>query len=127
MPQFIVKLSEGQQSWYLLHSTVVDAPITYGMSLDQFKKFYQEEYGRQGMEELEKRLARVEAKGTSSMMHASAEDAIDWNRAGKDGTCLSIQQIIDFYCKHPEWKTQEEFEAYDKGPRPMGKKMTDDD
>lgn len=126
MPRYIVKLSEGEQSWYMEWSTVVDAPITYGMSLDQFKKFYQEQYGRRGMGELDERLERVEAKGTSSHGHTSAEDTIDWNRAGENETCLSVQQIVDFWCKHPDWQSQEEFDNYDKGPRPLGKELVDE-
>lgn len=94
----ILKLSEGKKSWYLEWSTVVDAPVSFGMTLGQFKKFYQEEYGRSSMDELERRLERVEEKGTSSLIHASADDLISYNRAGKNETILSKQQLIDVYC-----------------------------
>lgn len=98
MPRFICKVAEGDQVWYLEWSTVVDAPVTFGMSLEDFKAYYKDEYGRSSLDELEKRLERVEAKGTSSMIHDSAEDVMDWNRAGKDGSSLSRQQLIDVYC-----------------------------
>ena len=63
MPRFIVKLSEGDKEWYMEWSTVVDAPVTYGMSLEEFNKYYQEENGLRGMEDLPKRMERVKARG----------------------------------------------------------------
>lgn len=110
MPRFICKITDNDQSWYLEWSTVVDAPVTYGMTLEEFKEYYKDEYGRQGMGDLDKRLERVEAKGTSSLMHDSAEDVMDWNRAGKDGSSLSRQQLIDVYCTR----------IIPEGERPMG-------
>jgi hypothetical protein len=98
MSRFICKITEEDKIWYLEWSTIVDAPVTYGMSLEKFKEFYQAEYGRSSLSELATRLERVEAKGTSSFMHDSAEDVMDWNRAGKDGSSLSRQQLIDVYC-----------------------------
>lgn len=98
MPRFICKITDKEQSWYLEWSTVVDAPVTFGMSLEEFKEYYKDEYGRQGMQDLDKRLERVEEKGTSSMMHSSVSELISWNRAGKDGSILTKQQLIDVYC-----------------------------
>jgi hypothetical protein len=98
MSRLIIKLQQDNQSWYLEWSSIVDAPTTYGMSLDEFKEFYREEYGRQSVKELEERLERVEQKGTSSMMHESADDVISFNRAGQKESKLSKQQIIDVYC-----------------------------
>jgi hypothetical protein len=121
MPRYIVKLTEDDKSWYMEWSTVVDAPRTFGMSLEEFKEYYKEEYGRSSLQELEDRLKRVEERGTSCMLDKSAEDTISWNRAGKDETNLSIKQIIDFYCKLPELKTDEEFKAYEE-TKPRGKK-----
>jgi hypothetical protein len=98
MAHFICKIVEENQLWYFEWSTVVDAPITFGMSLEEFKKYYKEEYGRKGMDDLEQRLERVEEKGTSSRIHKSVDDLIDYNRAGQRGSSLSRQQLIDVYC-----------------------------
>jgi hypothetical protein len=98
MPRYICKFTNEDQAWYLEWSTVVDAPVTYGMSLDEFKEYYKNEYGRQGLGELETRLERVEVKGTSSLMYDSLDDLISYNKAGQKGTSLSKQQIIDVYC-----------------------------
>lgn len=100
MPRYIVKLVDKKENkdYYMEWSTVVDAPVTYGMGLEEFKAYYKDEYGKQGMDGLDERLTRVNEKGTSAMMYDSAEDLIEFNRAGKDGTCLTFEQIIAEYC-----------------------------
>lgn len=37
MGRAIIKLNDGKRDWYLEWSTVVDAPVTYGMSLKGLK------------------------------------------------------------------------------------------
>jgi len=98
MPRYICKIANDECAWYLEWSTVVDAPVTFGMSLEEFKEYYKDEYGRQGIEDLDRRLERVEAKGISAFNYDSVDDLIGWNRAGKDESCLSKQQLIDVYC-----------------------------
>ena len=97
MPRYIIKLSDNNKDWYLEWSTIVDAPVTYGMSLVDFKAFYKEEYGNQGMEKLEERLKRVEKQGTSAL-YCSVDGLISYNRAGPKESSLSKQEIIDIYC-----------------------------
>jgi hypothetical protein len=125
MPRYIVKLQENDKEWYMEWSTVVDAPVTFGMSLEEFNDYYKEEYGRQGFGDLSQRMERVNQKGTSSLAHSSAQDTISWNRAGKNGTCVSVQQIIDFWCKTPDFKSEKECQEYEK-TRPLGKELEDD-
>ena len=95
MPRMIVKLDDHYLEW----STVVDAPVTFGMTLEEFTEYYQAEYGRSGMREFEDRMERVQEKGTSAFLYDSADDLIAHNRAGKNETCLSKEQIIDYYCR----------------------------
>jgi hypothetical protein len=97
MGVFILKLDTPSGPRYLDYSTVIDAPITYGVTLRKFKTYYRKEHGLAGMKELETRLARVEEKGTSSLIHDSIADVIEHNRAGKDGTRLTLEQFTDFY------------------------------
>lgn len=94
MPRYIVKL----KNHYLEYSTIVDAPVTWGMPLEEFKKYYQQEYGLDGMRSLPERLERVEAKGTSSQLDDSAEDCLSCNRAGPDETELTVDEIYQAYC-----------------------------
>lgn len=98
MPTYIIKLDTPVGPRYMAWSTIVDAPVTYGLTLEEFKSYYQEEYGRQGMFELDGRLDRVERFGTSCRYGRNADELIKHNRAGKDETCLSRDQIIDYYC-----------------------------
>lgn len=116
MGRSIIKLTEGEQSWYMEWSSIVDAPVTYGMPLEEFREYYRDEYGRSGNEDLESRLKRVEEFGTSHRGYDSAEKHVNINRAGKNETSLTYQQVIEFYCKSrdeskiPVGKTWEELE-----------------
>lgn len=102
MPKAIIKLHDAAtgKEYYLEWSTVVDAPVTYGMSLDEFKGYYREEYGNDGMKHLDERLARVEASRCSSHLYSLA-DLIDMNRAGPDEANATLGQIIEHYCRNP--------------------------
>ena len=90
----IIKLGD----YYLEWSTIVDAPVTFGMSLEDFKEYYRWQYGEQGMSELDMRLKRVDAKGTSSFNDVDVDDTISWNRAGPDESCLSRDELYQAYC-----------------------------
>ena len=93
MSHFIIKLQE----WYFNWSSVVDAPITYRMTLEELTAYIQFQYGEQGARELSKRLDRVERKGTSAFLYESAEEVISGNRAGENETELTLDEIIDQY------------------------------
>lgn len=66
MPSFIMKLTDERENkdYYLMWSTIVDAPITWGMALEQFKNWYLRECGK--IEELNERLKRADKKGISA-------------------------------------------------------------
>ena len=94
MGRFIVK----QEDFYFEWSAIVDAPVTFGMKLDEFREYYKERYGTEGMEGLQERLDRVGKNGTSSFMSDSAEDEMEANRAGPDECELSCSEIFQAYC-----------------------------
>lgn len=99
MPRYIIKLSHEGQDYYMEWSTIVDAPATYGMPLDEFRQYYQEEYGRSSLDELERRLVRVESTGTSCRLPGSTVDSlIEGNHAGNDEASLTKQEIIQKFC-----------------------------
>ena len=99
MSQNIIKLKDSNTSteYYLIWSTIVDAPITDGMSLDELKTWYKRRHGTQGMKDLPERLSRVEKTGTSSRVESLA-DLISVNRAGKNQGEISLEEIINIYC-----------------------------
>ena len=116
MPRYIIRLHDDQdgQDYLLEWSTIVDAPITYGLSWEEFQEHYREEYGRRSFEmELPERMARVDATGTSSRLHDSVDAVISFNHAGPNETCLSKEQIIERYCRNREQtQVQEEHEQW---------------
>jgi|SRR5208337_1703752 len=105
MPAYICKVEAAGRDYYFEFSTVVDAPVTFGMTRREFEEYYCKEYGNYALEsgEFQDRMKRVEAKGTSSHMHASAEEVLSVNRAGKNETRLTVAQLIDAYCVHIDW------------------------
>ena len=78
---------------YFEWSSVVDAPVTSGMTLDEFKKYYRDEYGRHGFEGLAKRLEKVELESTTDPF-CTIEELIQTNRCGPRGGAVSRETII---------------------------------
>lgn len=111
MGSYIVKLEDK----YLVWSSTVDAPVTFGMTLDEFREYYKEEHGREGLRELPFRLERVDAKGTSAHDDENANDTIWLNRAGPDETVLHREEIIEFYIRRREDPTAKALAAFRKG------------
>lgn len=111
MPSYIVKLDRK----YLVWSTISDAPETYGMTLDDFREYYREKYGSDGMQRLPERLARVDAKGTSAIDDDCANDTIWLNRAGPKETKLHVDEIVEFYVRRGEEPTEEALAAFREG------------
>lgn len=101
MGRFTIKIKDK----YFEYSTVVDAPITPGLSLEEYKEWYKEEYGNSKMDDLEIMLKRVEEKGTSNYYDKNLQDSISNNRAGLVNgreKKLTANQIYDLYKKEPE-------------------------
>jgi len=93
MSRYIIKIKDKYFEW----STIVDAPITNGMSLSEFRSYYQSEYGENGMKNLDERLKLVEAKGISSILDHNLEEFIKYNHAGDNETRLSMNEIYEKY------------------------------
>lgn len=105
MPSYIVKLEGGVDGapdggpWYMEWSTIVDAPTSDGMPLEEFKRHYRALYGERGAAELPVRLARVERNGTSAAWRAmSVRELIAGNRAGAGESELSYAELVRVYC-----------------------------
>jgi hypothetical protein len=94
MSRYIVKIKD----YYLDWSTIVDAPITFGLVLEEFNKYYKEEYGRVGMLNLPERLNVADKKGTSALDYDDLEDLVTFNRAGPEESCLTLDEIYSAYC-----------------------------
>jgi len=101
MGRIIIKL----KGWYFIWSTVVDAPITYKMTIDEITDYIRFQNGEEGVRLLPERLKRVEEKGTSSYVYKSVEAVIRCNRSGKNESNLSLENFISIYID----ETMEEF------------------
>lgn len=100
MPRFIIKMEKDGDERFLEWSTVVDSPVTYGMTYDEFLEFYQREYGISRMDDLlgeRGRMARVWKHGTSERGADSVHDTITPNRAGENETELDYDGIWQTY------------------------------
>ena len=98
MGSFILKTPHPVRP-YLEWSTIMDAPITRGMSEEELRDHVKEEYGNEGLSRLPQRMARVREKGVSSYEDESPTEAISLNRAGEKETRLTMDQIVDYYCE----------------------------
>ncbi len=76
MPSYIIKV----EGYYCDYSTVVDAITCIYRDLQELKDYTLEMRGKHGLAELEERLVRVEAKGTSCVMDDSVEETLAGNR-----------------------------------------------
>ena len=91
MGRAIVKIKDK----YFVWSSIVDAPITYGMTVAELKAWHKLEYGKSV--DVEQRLKRVEERGTSYIDCRSVEEVIRMNRAGDNETCLTADEIYEKY------------------------------
>jgi hypothetical protein len=91
MAHHIIKLGEHYLTW----STVVEAPVSRGMNLDDFKRYYQARYVSTDTLDIE--LALVEVRGVSTIVD-DLDSLISCNRAGDKERHLTISELIKKYC-----------------------------
>lgn len=100
MGTYIVKIPCDGIEYYLEWSSIVDAPVTHGMTIEEFTEHYKEKYGSDGLSKLDDRLRRVHETGTSdAVCREPVEEWIKNNRAGDNETELTLDQIVDEYIR----------------------------
>jgi hypothetical protein len=97
MPRAIIKIKDKYFEW----STVVDAPVTNGMTEAELLEYVKERHGSEGLRQLPERLARVRANGTSFHAYGNLDELLKLNRAGDGETCLTKDEIYAKYAKPP--------------------------
>ena len=95
MGHCIIKIKDCYLEW----SSVVDAPVSRGVGRAEFEKYYRRVYGKRGAYDLSKRLDRADEFGVADNGWGTVDDVIEFNRAGKDGTCLTLDEIYTQYCQ----------------------------
>ena len=95
MGSFICMFQEGGYEVWFKWSTIVDAPTIIFHNIQDLESWYQKEFGFAGMRELPARIERARKTGTSA--HGSdLESLMTHNRAGKDETTLSNEDLKDW-------------------------------
>lgn len=94
MPKYIVKLKDNYLEW----STVSDSPTTRGMTREQMRQYLLEKGQREVEAEVESRLMRVDMHGSSAVPPETAEDIMTVNRAGKNESRLTLDEIYERCC-----------------------------
>lgn len=77
---------------YLIWSSIVDAPITYGATLEQIRNYWKEEHGRRGLEDLDRDIFNNPDSWWTDLREVSGA-----NRAGEGETKLTDEQIVKHY------------------------------
>lgn len=107
MGRAIIKLNDGKRDWYLEWSTVVDAPVSYGMNRVEAMDYLTSRGGLfcppSTREQAEASLQRADKTGTSWFnVPRNVEETIACNRAGPNETELTREEIIKTYCDQSE-------------------------
>jgi len=100
MGKLIMRITDDRDNidYYFEWSTMVDAPVTYGMSLENFKRYYETEYGRSSLIDLESRLKRVELTGCSSLIGETFDNCLRLAQA--NGSKFTKIDILDTFRIH---------------------------
>mgnify|MGYP001128230156 CR=1 FL=1 len=98
MSKAIIKLTDKQTNndYYLIWSTIVDAPVSYGMSYDKCVKLFIKDFTDLELLHLSNYLTKL--KETGSTANLSIEELLEFNKAGANGEKLSSDEIIQDYC-----------------------------
>ena len=78
---------------YFEWSLVSDTLVTRAMTGDELRAYVFAEYGAPGLEGLGDRVARADASGTSTLDGDTLRGTVRFNRAGPDGSTLSLEQF----------------------------------
>lgn len=96
MPTYIIKLSDKDRDYYFDWSTIVDAPVSKPMVLDEYKEYYSNKYGTEGMRELPERLARCDKFGYSGYSQDWLKDILSNNKASGSGKHMTKKQLTEW-------------------------------
>lgn len=95
MGRCLIKIKDLYFEW----STVVDAPVTYGMTLDELKAYIKEERGNDGLKELPRHLENIDRQGTAMQTNYTLAELVANNRAGENEKRISLDAIYKRYAK----------------------------
>jgi len=87
-----------KKEYYMFErSTIVDAPTTYILTIDEYLKFYKEMYWDIWLENLDVEYLKKHWSIWIPCRYKNVRDLVKWNRAWKNETTLSYKKLIDAY------------------------------
>ena len=107
MPTYVVKLPDPKDgaAYWLAWSTITDSPLCNGMSLEEFLVWYLWTYipGPVTVRAVREQLATADRHGVSCYpKYSGVPELIAANRAGENEIELTLEEILDKYCRRKE-------------------------
>jgi len=103
MGRYIIQIKDdaNKKDYFLEWSTIVEAPVTYGLSLEEFKEYYRHEYGESGMRELPALLEMVKQSGTSLYPpYDNLDDTLKTYDLNRDKVGDQKEYILENFCRN---------------------------
>lgn len=117
MGKCIYKVDDNGKERFIVWSSVVDGPVTFALTAEEIEAYLVEEAVERAKRDVREMLERTRRTGTSSYDGGSLADEGGANRAGPDETCLSADELFEFYVRRKEDPTKMTLAAYRKGRR----------
>lgn len=93
---------------YNLYNTVSNNfMFKKGININLLKVFIRNEYGSSGLRRLDSKLERIHLNGHSSIKDETLKELLYYNRAGEDGSYLTIEECISQFLSTPNKKENE--------------------
>ena len=100
MGRCLIKIRDRYFEW----STIVDAPVTCAMTEEELRAHIKARYGEGGTAVLDKRIAACNERGTSMERDLTLDDVLSYNRAGRDETELTADEIYAGYASEAAYE-----------------------
>lgn len=105
MPRLCIKIHDEKfnKDYYLEWSSVVDSFITHGMSKEEYREYFINEYGNQYADQIDSYIERIEKTGSSSRTgFATLYSILKFNCCGENDETLTLEEILDQYCRNTD-------------------------
>lgn len=107
MGKAIIKIKDKLFLW----STIVDAPVTYGLTPEEMEEVFIEDAVEKAKQDFKSSMKSVDQKGHAFNPFPgknTVKDIVSLNRAGPDETRLTMEEIYEAYAEPPDDDEEEE-------------------
>lgn len=102
MARFPIRLDHEGDKWYLIWSTIVDAPVTYGLTWHELVRYVRRAQGTEGVSELFNHKGGLDELGVPHDGYGTLKTILASNRAGPYEKRLTKLELIEQYCIQPD-------------------------